>query len=55
MGLLSKSAYIISTVPSERDADFFPTCPTFTTALLENVSFKGAITEPCCGDGRWLW
>lgn len=51
MGLLSKSAYIVSTKPSERDADFFPTCPTFTTALLENVSFEGSIIEPCCGDG----
>jgi len=32
-------------------ADFYPTPPWGTKALLKYVSFDGPIWEPCCGDG----
>lgn len=38
--------------PRERQhADWYPTPENVTQVLLDRVSFEGAISEPCCGDG----
>lgn len=38
-------------VVKKTDADFYPTPPWATWALLEYENFDGSILEPCCGDG----
>lgn len=36
--------------PRQKD-DWYPTPPLVTQALMDNISFDGPISEPCCGDG----
>jgi hypothetical protein len=36
----------------EEGADFYPTPPWGTSALLKYVKFDGEILEPCCGTGE---
>ncbi len=38
-------------IVSKEGADFYPTPPWATKALLKYEQFEGSIWEPCCGDG----
>lgn len=48
---IQRAQSIVGTSPGRPEADFYPTPPYATKALLEKEQFSEYVWEPACGDG----